>query len=99
MYELLEKEWTFIVALHMSNKRSTSYLDIRAPVRLNRQDVTNMRLLAVSVYDRHTFEVIFDKTVRVLMSCLHCGRIPSSAFERTATEICLAMYVELQGSF
>lgn len=66
VYDLLQEAWTFSIALDMSTHMSTSYLDIRVRLHLNRHGIINVHLLAVPVYERHTAEVIFDTAAKAL---------------------------------
>lgn len=66
IYDLLDKAWTFSIALDMSTHMSTSYLDIRIRLHLNKHGILNVHILAVPVYERHTAEVIFDTSSKAL---------------------------------
>lgn len=66
VYEPLDEVWTFSAALNMSTHTSMSYFDIRARLHLNEYGLVNVHLLAVSVYDWHTAELIFDTSVKVI---------------------------------
>ena len=66
LYEpALRKPGRFRWALDMSARTRTSFLDIFIRLHLNRNDVVNVRLLAVPAYKRHTAAVIFDTRSRV----------------------------------
>ena len=64
--ELLEKAWTFSVALDMSTHMSTSYLDIRLRFHLAACGIINVHFLAIPVYEKHTAAVIFDTASKAL---------------------------------
>ena len=57
--ELMQKSWTFSLALDMSTHMSVSYLDIRLRLYLLSYGIINVHFLAIPVYERHTGEVIF----------------------------------------
>lgn len=56
----------FAVALDMSTHMSNSYLDSRIRLHLNKLRIINVHLLEVTVYDRHTGQVMFDIAVKSL---------------------------------
>lgn len=64
--EVLADAWTFAIALDMSTHMSTSYLDIRIRLHLNRSGILNWHILAVPIYERHTAEAIFEALVKLL---------------------------------
>lgn len=64
--ELLETVWTFSIALDMSTHKGTSYLDIRIRLHLFCRGIVNLHFLAVSIYERHTSELIFEATAKLL---------------------------------
>ena len=55
----MQKSWAFSLALDMSTHMSISYLDIRLRLYLLSYGIINVHFLAISVYERHTGEVIF----------------------------------------
>ena len=58
--KLLDSAWTFLVALGMSTRMGTSYLDILIHLHLNHCGIVNVHLLALPVYERNTGLVMFE---------------------------------------
>ncbi len=68
LHELLEKAWTFSVALDMSTHMETLYLDIRIRLHFNQHKTVNAHLLAIPLHEHHTskVELCFDTVAKAL---------------------------------
>ena len=76
LFELLEEAWVFSIAFDMSTHMSSSYLDIRFRLHLDRVEIVNEHLLVISVYERHLAEVILTLQQRPWILCIRHGKIP-----------------------
>lgn len=66
VHNLLQKAWTFFIALDIFTQMSTSLLDIWVCLHLNRHGSVNVRLLSAPVYDWHTARVNSDSAGEAL---------------------------------
>ena len=65
MKDVLSNVWAFSLALDMSTLWGQGYLDVRIRVCSDGQ-INDMHMLTIPIHDRHTGEVIFDTTCRML---------------------------------
>lgn len=64
MKDLLDRVWTFSIALDMSTHMATSYLDIR--LRFFTTSIVNVHFLAIPMFTRHTALEIFNHASKAL---------------------------------
>ena len=65
--ELMMQAWAYSIALDGSNKGTSAYLDVRLRI-FSSQDIHNLHLLAIPMFDRHTGEYMFNITAKLFQA-------------------------------
>jgi hypothetical protein len=65
--DMLRTAWAYSIALDSSAKRGSSYLDIRVRICL-KDDIENLHLMALPMFERHTGEYMFELVEKLLGS-------------------------------
>ena len=71
--DLLEKSWCDSVAFDGSTYSHTSYLDVRVRV-FNGDDIQNIHVIALPMFDRHTGEYMHELFEFFLTFSIHVGK-------------------------